>query len=451
MDREELVVAAEARGEVVADQVQELQPVDRPEAGLAAEIVLDVGLGLRVLQVLLRGAGHDEAAGDVLHLLDHRVVVLGEVLLGDVGDGRARHREAGPERALVGGGDRERAHRLAVGDQPGELLADVAGAGDAVRVGRQQRAADHEIEQRQLVADRGEPVVLDEAEGEGAGVGRLPAEEHPVPRDEHVVEDRQRVGDLVARGDRVVDRRVAAAREWARDEFEPPGVDGHRERERVVAVGLPHGPGRQDDQLVGEDGVGRVRLRPAHHDPVRLPVDHAHVVVGVLLLARPAAPVALDVRLGDPHGQVVLGDVPVVRAEAVVVRRPELLLHGAGDDVAGGEEVRADLADEHDQRPPGARGLRDHLAAAQEVLGRARELVEAVQLPALLHVADEVTVPGVVGDRVVDRAVAGALAELGMGGDVGHALAPVVDPAVVPERLEVLRGRPERHQAVPPE
>ena len=35
------------------------------------------------------------AAGDVLHLLDHRVVVLGEVLLGDVGDGGVRHRQPG--------------------------------------------------------------------------------------------------------------------------------------------------------------------------------------------------------------------------------------------------------------------------------------------------------------------------------------------------------------------
>ena len=67
-------------------------------------------------------------------------------------------------------------------------------------------APDQRVDQRQLVGDGREAVMLDERQGQRAGKRRLAGQEHALPGHEDVVEDGRRLHHLVPRADGVLDR-----------------------------------------------------------------------------------------------------------------------------------------------------------------------------------------------------------------------------------------------------
>ena len=78
-----------------------------------------------MVEVLGRRVGHEQAAGDVLDVLERGVQALRELQLGDVDEQRVGNRDPVDDRAARGRVVGQRAQRLGVGDQPGELLAHV--------------------------------------------------------------------------------------------------------------------------------------------------------------------------------------------------------------------------------------------------------------------------------------------------------------------------------------
>ena len=72
----------------------------------------------------------------------------------------------------------------------------MAGADDPVVVGGERGAAAQRVDERELVGDRGEAVVLDEGEREGAGGVGVAIEEDALVGHEHVVEDGDRLHHL---------------------------------------------------------------------------------------------------------------------------------------------------------------------------------------------------------------------------------------------------------------
>ena len=129
---------------------------------------------------------------------------------------------------------------------------------------------------------------------------RLAAEEHALPRHEHVVEDRERLHQVVVARDGRLELVGVLAGEAAADELDARRVDRHRERHGVVGVDRAHGALRDDHELVRDHRAGRVRLGAAHDDAVGATLDDAQVEVGVVLVGGPLAAIALDV--GDGGG-----------------------------------------------------------------------------------------------------------------------------------------------------
>jgi hypothetical protein len=312
-----------------------------------------------------------------------------------------------------------------------ELVADVAGPGHPVHLGDERRPADERVEQGQLVADGGEPVVLDEREGHPTGGFGLPAEEHPVPGHEDVVEHRQGLEQLVLRRDRVLER-VAVAAAVARDvQGESLGGGRERERDRVVEVVLAHGPGREHDDLVGVGAARRVALGASHDDAVLVLVDDAHVQVGVVLRARALRTIALHVRLRNGEREVVVAAVAVERLDP---RQPFTV----EDPHQSEEGVGADLVDEGDDGPAGGGSGIDESAPVEQVLRRPRDpVVGGVLLAGLgVHRHGQGAVVGVGRRLVVEGCVVDRDPQVG---DV----VDVVDRGpLVEERAPVVEGGP---------
>ena len=170
--------------------------------------------------------------------------------------------------ALGRGGDAERPDRALHLDHVGDLLADVADAGGAVELGDARRGADEEPQPAGLGAEVALAVDAREEVGDVARVLPLAVQEDPLVGHEDVVEDGERLGELVVRGDRRLPLAVAAGVEGAGDHRDPRRVDRDRERDRVVGVRLAHRARGDHDQLLRADRARRVRLGPAHDDAV---------------------------------------------------------------------------------------------------------------------------------------------------------------------------------------
>ena len=378
MHGQHFLIAAEVGGGQVGNQVQQAQPVLRGRALLAAEIFLYVRAGRLAPPVLDARAGHEQAAAHVLHHLDRLVIIRGELVLCHVGHQRVRHRD--PRRhdgVLLGRGHDQPLHRGVIAGQLGQLLADVAGLLDAVVFGNRLRRTGQEFQQRQLVRHRGEAVELDERQRHEARGRGLAGEKHALPRHEHVLEDGQRLHHLVIGTDRVLERVLLKTAVRARQQLDAFGIRRHRERHGVVFVALAHGARRQHDDLVGIGRNRGVDLGAAHDDAVVAPVHDPHVIVGMFLPARAQAPVAFHVALRHGDRIVVVAAQRVVFADALAVLVRAVFGEFFGHDVQRQQRVGPDLLDEHDQRSPLARAGRDEPAPLQEILGGARNLVEA--------------------------------------------------------------------------
>ncbi len=104
-------------------------------------------------------------------------------------------------------------------------------------------------------------------------------------------------------------------------------------------------------------------LGAAHHDTVRPLLDHAHVIIGMLLRGRPERAVALDVGLRHGDRQVIVAAIAVIPGDALAVGGLARGGHPLADDMQRIERVGADLLDQHDQGRALARGGRDQFAA----------------------------------------------------------------------------------------
>ena len=190
----------------------------------------------------------------------------------------------------------------------------------------------------------------DESERQQAGKLDLAVEENPLVRHEDVVKDRQRLHHLVPRANRMLERVLGRSAVRARDQLEPRRVDRHREGERVGLVLGAHRARRQHDYLIGVGRDRRMHLGAAHDHAVRALLDHAHVVVQMVLRRRTERAVALDVGLGDGDREVVVAAIAIVLLDPIAVDRFAGRREPLADDLERQQRVGANLLDQHDQR-----------------------------------------------------------------------------------------------------
>ena len=255
MHREDALVARVLAREQVRREIHQREAVaGRPRAD---EVLLEVGLDFLRAPV---GAGRprdEQAPGDVDHVLGRLVVVACERPLGEV----RRHRvRVGDSRRLVhpiaiGGKVGQAAHGLGVADEGHELVPHVGRSADAVRLGEGERQADERVDERELVGDRREAVVLDERERKLPRPAGVTVEKDALPGDEDVVEDGQRLDHLVARGHRPSPRIGIGMKEVRAEELHAGRRDGNSEGDRPVFLSLGERPCGNDDDLVDVRGA----------------------------------------------------------------------------------------------------------------------------------------------------------------------------------------------------
>jgi hypothetical protein len=109
---------------------------------------------------------------------------------------------------------------------------------------------------------------------------------NPLPRDEHVLEKRQRLDTGKTRRDGRRHLALHARRRTACDHGNAGRIGRDGKRHRVVCIFGAHVARRQHDQFVR---IGRQRvvgLGAAHHDSVCAPLDHVEIEIRVRLLMR---------------------------------------------------------------------------------------------------------------------------------------------------------------------
>ena len=178
------------------------------------------------------------------------------------------------------------------------------------------------------------------------------------------------------------------------------GVGGGHEGHRVVGVLGRHGDGGHDQDPVGVDGAGLVRLGAAHHDAVGAPLHHAQVQVRVGLPAGGQAAVALEVGHGAVHGPVLLLHAQQERLEPLVVFGAQPGVHLEGGAVHGVHGVHADAALEAGGGLLAQQPL--HLHLLDQVLGALVQVAEPVDGPAgeVGRGGHQVPVLGILGQAV---------------------------------------------------
>ncbi len=262
-------------------------------------------------------------------------------------------------------------------------------------------------------------------------------EQHVLPRDQHVVEDDQRVDLVEAVGERIVLGRRAAGEAGAADEFEPRRAEIADEADGVVGeLGIaPIGDRRLGEGLIG---IGRrsLVLGAAHDDPGIGLLDDMEQHVGVLIL-RPLRAVALgigvcrDVERVLRDGALDMGPdvdgearIDLVEQILPVIERPHLadrLVADAGDDAA-------DLV-EH-----GIGGA----ALGVPILRRVGQLEADGEILAARTVGHRVAMADLVLHVVDAGADVDQRLEHRMGRHVGDAFAVDIDLAAVAERIAIL-------------
>src|SRR5215510_3733371 len=83
--------------------------------------------------------------------------------------------------------------------------------------------------------------------------------------------------------------------------FQTRSIDRNRKRDRIVAVGLRHVPGGEDDHLISVGQHRSMDFRAAYHQTVRAFLHDAYVIIWMRLLRWSHAAVAFYVSLGYRH------------------------------------------------------------------------------------------------------------------------------------------------------
>ncbi len=259
-----------------------------------------------------------------------------------------------------GGKFGEAADHLRIAAEPGELVAHVAGALDAVGARHRDGRADQAVQQGQLVTHRGEAMELHEGERGGAGQIVAPLEEHPLPGNEDVVEDGERLDHFVGGGDGPVEGIVGAVQKVGAVEPQSRSGDGHAEGHRPGLVSRTHAAAGEDDDLVHVGRARGVDLGAAHHDSIGPLLHHVDVEVRVFLLRWALAAIAFYVGLRDCQRQVAVAASLV----EVIETLQALLLAGAPQHALQREEgVGADLLNKNNERRPFGGARLDQLGA----------------------------------------------------------------------------------------
>ena len=206
MQRQHRLVAAKVGRGNVLNQVDQLQALTARGALAALEIFLDQRPGLLAVQVFDGRSGDQDAAGNVLDVRQRLVEIGRKMMLGDIHRGRV-----GNDHVKIGRHGfharhmGQRAGRFGIAGQPEQLLFDVGGLFDPVVLGHQPRRAGQQIQKRQLVGNRGQPMVLHKRQGQRAGKLPLALQKYLLVGHKHIVKDRQGFGHLEARADRMVE------------------------------------------------------------------------------------------------------------------------------------------------------------------------------------------------------------------------------------------------------
>jgi hypothetical protein len=226
-------------------------------------------------------------------------------------------------------------------------------------------------------------------------------------------------------------------------------VDRDRAHDRVVAVARAEAHGRHDDQPVRVEAAGLMRLGPADDHAAGAPLDHPAEQVGVVLVGRALAAVALGVGHRPADHEVLRLHGLDERQQARVVAGAVLPVDRPGRGVQRVDRVHADAALE-----AGAGELAEaplHAVLHDDVLHALRDVQEAVD--ALTRRADdgggergvlggEVVGAGDRVDRRADDRVIDGLRDL---------LAHVEDPqAARAQALDVLGAAGDRRAGTQP-
>ena len=321
--------------------------------------------------------------------------------------------------------------------------------GDAVHVGGERGGADEHVADADLAAAVALAVEAGEALDEGARELDLAAHEDAVPGHEDVVEDHQRflTAEAGVADVEVVVLELARVAALATVDVRDAGRVGRAgEADREVLVAFAHGHRRHDDDLVRVAGAGLVSLGAAHDDAVVTLLDDVHVHVGVRLLMRRQAAVALGVGHGPVRHEILVLQVLYVLLEALVVVGAPGLIGLVGDRVEGVDRVHPDTALEARACLLAEQAL--HLDLLGEVVGRLVDVGEAVDLLAgeVTGGQHEVFVLGLPRQLVGHGDAVDAGADDGMVDVVVDLLTEEVDLQVqIGEGLDELLGRLETH------
>ena len=398
------------------------------------ELVADLADGLAVaahhrvgVEVLLRGHGHHQAAGDVLGQADDLIGEAGDVLLADVGQQQVDLIVAGLGlEALRRAGDAAAVQGLVEVGHLDELILHRAGLLHAVVLGSQGRSADEGVAHAHLAAAVALAVIAGEALHHHAGELILTVEEDVLVGDEHVVQHHQ--GLLAAElGVAHIDGGVllqlaGVAGLTAIDHVHALGVGGAGEGDGPVLISLTHGDGGHEDVPVGVDGAGLVALGTADHDAVGTALHNVDVHIGIGLVVGSLGAVTLGVGHGAVHGEVVVLHHGQELLEVLMIVGAVLLVH-----LEGGGEHRVEGVHAHAALEAGSGLLTQqalHLHLVDEVLGGLVQVGEAVD--------------GVAGEAGLDGHEIRILGILGQGVGHGDAVDGGTDHGVIHPVLDIL-------------
>src|SRR3989304_8526966 len=158
----------------------------------------------------------------------------------------------------------------------------------------------------------------------------------------------------------------------------PLPVSGQGEGHSPIALLLGQEAGGRYDDLVGVGANSVVSLRPAHDDPIALPLHNPEVEVRVDLLMGSLPSVPLDIGLGAVGGEVVLLEIGQELEKPLVILRPQGLIHSIGNH---GEGVHG--VDSHTALDAAAgllAGKAGHLLLVQQVINALMDVTEAIYL-----------------------------------------------------------------------
>ena len=221
---------------------------------------------------------------------------------------------------------------------------------------------------------------------------------------------------------------------------------------KATAYGLVlgfHRARRQHDDLISVGRDGGVDLGAAHHDAIGALLDHAHIIVGMVLRGGSERAIALDVGLRHRDREIVVAAIAMILRDPLAVLGLASGRHPLAHDMQCVERVGADLLDQHDQgRALAGRG-RDKFAALEQVIGVARQMEVAAVLAAGIAHHGKPAVLRIFGHPVVDTGVFDCDSDHGIFGDVGDFLAAQINRSPVAQRFLVLLRCSQSHRDSP--